>query len=174
MFFISENFSIFAPKLRKKIGMTKLKDKFNRLFSGQIQHLDSSDLTAKTKTRLYLSLKPHGMTQSTFYLRLFNRGFEAWEIHGIHNIKKTFIRTHEKELRAANEGSIRFRNNDGSFYEALRKAELITVFKAYMFELGMSLNTTTQRFSTDNWKSWEQKGIKSLVEQFLERYDEET
>ena len=74
--------------------MTKLKDKFTRLFSGQIQHLDSIDLNPKTKTKLYLSLKPHGLTQSTFYLRLFNKGFSAWEIHGIHNIKKTFIRTH--------------------------------------------------------------------------------
>ena len=154
--------------------MTKLKDKFNRLFSGQIQHLDSEDLKPKTKTKLYQALKPYGLTQSTFYLRLFDKGFSPWEIYGIKQVKTTFIKTHEKELRAANEGSIRFRNNDGSFYEALRKAELITVFKSYMFELGMSLNTTTQRFSTDNWKSWEQKGMKSLVEQFLERYDEET
>ena len=153
--------------------MTKLKDKFNRLFSGRYQHLDSIDLKPKTKTKLYLSLKPYGLTQSTFYLRLFNKGFSAWEIHGINHIKKTFIRAHEKELRAANEGSITFRNNDGSFYEALRKAELITVFKSYMFELGMSLNTTTQRFSSDNWKPWEVKGIQMLIEQFLERYDEE-
>lgn len=153
--------------------MTKLRNKFDRLFTGHIRHFYSEDLKPKTKTKLYQALKPYGLTQSTFYLRLFDKGFSPWEIYGIKQVKTTFIKTHERELRAANEGSIRFKDNDGAFYEALRKTELITVFKSYMFELGMSLNTTQARFSKDNWKPWEQKGLKFLVTQFLDRYNEE-
>jgi hypothetical protein len=42
-----------------------------------------------------------------------------------------------------------------------------------MLELGMSPNTTTARFSIDNWKVWEKRGLKDIIIRFLERYDED-
>jgi hypothetical protein len=171
--FISEKLLIFATNLRKKTEMTKLSDKFDRLFSGKVQHFSSDEIKPKTKTKIFYALRPYGLTKSTFYLRLFDKGFSPWEIYGIRHIKNTFIDAHRTELRRANGGSIQFRDNNGDFFRLLRNAELITVFKDYMLELGMSPNTTTARFSIDNWKPWEKRGLKDIITRFLERYDED-
>ena len=88
--------------------MTKLSDKFDRLFSGKVQHFSSDEIKPKTKTKIFYALQPYGLTKSTFYLRLFDKGFSPWEIYGIRHIKNSApSKGHAQEMEA--------------FYKAIRE-----------------------------------------------------
>ena len=53
----------------------------------------------------------------------------------------------------------------GVFYTCLKKASsgLCMKFFAFMEERGMSRTTIIKRFTADDWKPWEQEGIKALL-----------
>lgn len=53
--------------------------------------LDVNDISADEKKNLAEFLSDKGFTISTFYLRFFQKGFDAWEIQGIKNCKKQFL-----------------------------------------------------------------------------------
>ena len=170
--------------------MTKtLRDKFNHLLDGRTLHFQTSDLSPETKTKLLDYLKPMGFTQSTFYLRFFDKGFDQWEIHGIEQVRRTFAANHKKELLTNKaDGTVseseekgyaavlmlNMDDNDGSFYTALRHASLIGVFQEYMKELGMGRNTVLTRFTAENWKLWELRGLKNILKDFIDQYGEQS
>lgn len=139
--------------------------------------LMKNDLTPEEKVRLYSLMEGLGMSKSTSYLRFFTKGFDLWEISGITKIKSDYLNsvkaelvTSEPENRPGDRGYAYVLSLDtdtpGRFYAALKEAHLIVNFKEYMSALGMSNNTTWTRFSEDNWKEWELRGIASVIDEY--------
>lgn len=143
--------------------------------------LDVNDISADEKKNLAEFLSDKGFTISTFYLRFFQKGFDAWEIQGIKNCKKQFLAIPEvanilfgyvETDALGNEiGKKGYlveaaqTDEPGVFYTCLKKANsgLCMKFFAFMEERGMSRTTIIKRFTADDWKPWEQEGIKALL-----------
>lgn len=149
--------------------------------------ISSSELSPEIKKRLYATLEQYGMSQSTAYLRIFSKGFDQWELMGVEYIKADFLERYKKEFLMADsvdedgniiEGdrgyaAVLALNSDepGGFYAALRQARLVKTFKEEMTDLGMSHHTVYSRFSEDDWKQWELKGIKAIFTEFADSFD---
>lgn len=146
--------------------------------------LDVNDISADEKKNLAEFLSDKGFTISTFYLRFFQKGFDAWEIQGIKNCKKQFLAIPEVDNLLSeyvetdalgNEISKKgylletaMTDKPGVFYTCLKKANngLCMKFFAFMEERGMSRTTIIKRFIADDWKPWEKEGIRTLLEAF--------
>ena len=122
--------------------------------------LAQSDLTADEKKHLYAVLEGMGMSMSTAYQRLFNKGFDEWELQGIDRIKRDFIAENNlPQLERVGEG----------FYSALpmmsgMKTELVNK----LAQLGIEhRNTVDKRFDADDWKPWEHRGIRDILTEFF-------
>lgn len=143
--------------------------------------LDVNDISADEKKNLAEFLSDKGFTISTFYLRFFHKGFDAWEIQGIKNCKKQFLAIPEVANLLSEYVDTDALSNEigkkgylveaaqtdepGVFYTCLKKANngLCMKFFAFMEERGMSRTTIIKRFTADDWKPWEQEGIKALL-----------
>lgn len=143
--------------------------------------LDVNDISAEEKRNLAEFLLDKGFTISTFYLRFFQKGFDAWEIQGIKNCKKQFLAIPEVANLLSEYVETDALGNEigkkgylveaaksdepGVFYTCLKKANngLCMKFFAFMEERGMSRTTIIKRFTADDWKPWEQEGIKALL-----------
>lgn len=143
--------------------------------------LDVNDISADEKRNLAEFLSDKGFTISTFYLRFFQKGFDAWEIQGIKNCKKQFLAIPEVANLLSGYVETDALGNEigkkgylvgaaksdepGVFYTCLKKANngLCMKFFAFMEERGMSRTTIIKRFTADDWKPWEQEGIKALL-----------
>lgn len=143
--------------------------------------LDVNDISADEKKNLAEFLSDKGFTISTFYLRFFQKGFDAWEIQGIKNCKKQFLAMPEVANLLSEYVETDALGNEigkkgylveaaqtdepGVFYTCLKKANngLCMKFFAFMEERGMSRTTIIKRFTADDWKPWEQEGIKALL-----------
>lgn len=143
--------------------------------------LDVNDISADEKKNLAEFLSDKGFTISTFYLRFFQKGFDAWEIQGIKNCKKQFLAIPEVANLLSEYVETDALGNEigkkgylveaaqtdepGVFYTCLKKANngLCMKFFAFMEEQGMSRTTIIKRFTADDWKPWEQEGIKALL-----------
>lgn len=143
--------------------------------------LDVNDISADEKKNLAEFLSDKGFTISTFYFRFFQKGFDAWEIQGIKNCKKQFLAIPEVANLLSEYVETDALGNEigkkgylveaaqtdepGVFYTCLKKANngLCMKFFAFMEERGMSRTTIIKRFTADDWKPWEQEGIKALL-----------
>ncbi len=143
--------------------------------------LDVNDISAEEKRNLAEFLSDKGFTISTFYLRFFQKGFDAWEIQGIKNCKMQFLAIPEVGNLLSEYVETDALGNEigkkgylveaakseepGVFYTCLKKANngLCMKFFAFMEERGMSRTTIIKRFTADDWKPWEQEGIKALL-----------
>lgn len=146
--------------------------------------LDVNDISAEEKRNLAEFLSDKGFTISTFYLRFFQKGFDAWEIQGIKNCKMQFLAIPEVCNLLSEYVETDALGNEigkkgylveaakseepGVFYTCLKKANngLCMKFFAFMEERGMSRTTIIKRFTADDWKPWEQEGIRTLLEAF--------
>lgn len=171
-------FPKFAPKLRNKIEMTK---EIIEKVTQNNTPLEVNDISADEKKNLAEFLLAKGFTISTFYLRFFQKGFDAWEILGIKNCKKQFLAILEVANLLSEYVETDALGNEigkkgylteaakseepGVFYTCLKKASsgLCMKFFAYMEERGMSRTTIIKRFTADDWKPWEQEGIRALL-----------
>ena len=147
--------------------------------------LEVNDISVEEKKNLAEFLSAKGFTASTFYLRFFQKGFDTWEIQGINDCKNQFLAIPEVgELLSeyvetdalGNEigkkgylAELAKSDEPGMFYTSLKKVNngLCMKFFAYMEERGMSRTTVIKRFSSDDWKPWEQEGIIFLLQQFM-------
>lgn len=171
-------FPKFAPKLRNKIEMTK---EIIEKVTQNNTALEVNDISADEKKNLAEFLSAKGFTISTFYLRFFQKGFDAWEILGIKNCKKQFLSIPEVANLLSEYVETDALGNEigkkgylteavkseepGVFYTCLKKASsgLCMKFFAFMEERGMSRTTIIKRFTADDWKPWEQEGIRALL-----------
>ena len=143
--------------------------------------LDVNDISADEKKNLAEFLSYKGFTISTFYLRFFQKGFDAWEIQGIKNCKKQFLAIPEVANLLSGYVETDALGNEigkkgylveaaqtdepGVFYTCLKKANngLCMKFFAFMEERGMSRTTIIKRFTADDWKPGEQEGLMALL-----------
>lgn len=143
--------------------------------------LQVDDLSVEDKKALYVVLAKKGFTLATFYLRFFHKGFSKWEIEGINECKRQFLLLPDVSqllLDYVGEDDSQMVNGDkgylytlaqsdepGLFYSCLKRANagMCNKFIAYMNELGMSAATVIKRFAVENWKPWEQEGIRSIL-----------
>lgn len=144
--------------------------------------LEVNDISVEEKKNLAEFLSDKGFTTSTFYLRFFQKGFDDWEIQGIMDCKKQFLAIPEVGKLLAEYVETDALGNEigkkgyltelakseepGVFYSCLKKVDsgLCMKFFAYMEEKGMSRTTIIKRFTSDDWKPWEQEGIRTLLE----------
>lgn len=143
--------------------------------------LQVDDLSVEDKKALYVVLAKKGFTLATFYLRFFQKGFSKWEIEGINECKRQFLLLPDVSqllLDYVGEDDPQMVNGDkgylytlaqsdepGLFYSCLKRAKagMCNKFIAYMNERGMSVATVIKRFTVENWKPWEQEGIRSIL-----------
>ena len=143
--------------------------------------LQVDDLSVEDKKALYVVLAKKGFTLATFYLRFFQKGFSKWEIEGINECKRQFLLLPDVSqllLDYVGEDDPQMVNGDkgylytlaqsdepGLFYFCLKRANagMCNKFIAYMNERGMSAATVIKRFTVENWKPWEQEGIRSIL-----------
>lgn len=143
--------------------------------------LQVDDLSVEDKKNLYVVLAKKGFTLATFYLRFFQKGFSKWEIEGINECKRQFLLLPDVSqllLDYVGEDDSQMVNGDkgylytlaqsdepGLFYSCLKRANagMCNKFIAYMNERGMSAATVIKRFTVENWKPWEQEGIRSIL-----------
>lgn len=140
--------------------MRKTKEIAEKLLSPRTA-ISAQDLTADEKKELYDLLGQYGMAQSTAYLRIFDKGFDEWEIRGIDDIKKEFIADNDiPHLSGVGK----------EFYSSLPfmsglKVKLVNL----MAELGMEhRNTVNKRFDADDWMPWERHGIRAILHELPE------
>lgn len=147
--------------------------------------LEVNDISVEEKKNLAEFLSAKGFTASTFYLRFFQKGFDTWEIQGVNDCKNQFLAIPEvgkllseyvETDALGNEigkkgylAELAKSGEPGMFYTSLKKVNngFCMKFFAYMKERGMSRTTIIKRFSSDDWKPWEQEGIKTLLQQFM-------
>ena len=146
--------------------------------------LQTDDMTVEDKKSLYAALEKKGFTLATFYLRFFQKGFSEWEIEGIDECKRQFLllpNVAQQLLDYVDEDDPQRLEGDkgylytlaqsddpGVFYSCLKRvnAGMCNKFIAFMNERGMSAATVINRFTTDNWKTWEKEGIRNLLNSY--------
>lgn len=146
---------------------------------------DVNDISPEEKKDLAEFLSAKGFTASTFYLRFFQKGFDAWEIQGIKSCKSQFLAipaicnrlhtytdgdtTGEEANKKSYLDDLAKSDKPGAFYAALKMAGGGSCMKffSYMEERGMSRTTIIKRFSSDDWKPWEVEGIRPLLEEYM-------
>lgn len=143
--------------------------------------LQTDDMSVEDKKTLYVALAKKGFTLATFYLRFFQKGFSPWEIEGINECKRQFlllsdvsqplleyVEEDDPQMVKGDKGylyTLAQSNEHGVFYSCLKRvnAGMCNKFIAYMNERGMSAATVIKRFTTENWRPWEQEGIRALL-----------
>lgn len=155
--------------------------------------LSPKDMTAEEKRRLYALMEDRGASGAFTYTRFFRDGFAQWEIDGIWKVKIEYLQlllTDEKlnidvrntETKLQSDGEtykwkhfcfldgreisfdITF---PGDFWRFLGDIRHRINFGEYMAKLGMKSQTTVaKRFSADDWKEYEQTGIRQIIEVF--------
>lgn len=155
------------------------------------------DMTAEEKRRLFACMVRYGASAGFSYDRFFKEGFLKWEILGIYKIKIDYLhylKTEEKidiDIRCVEtttdpqtgeeihkyrvfypmqdeEKSIDL-NKPGDFWQLLGDLRYRLKFKELMQQMGMrSASTVVKRFRIDDWREYEQVGIRMVVDVFME------
>ena len=127
---------------------------------------DSRDLqlNAEQRKALYEQLERYGMPRSTAYNRIFREGnasgFEDWEILGIRKVVQDFCTAHNLPLPEEKELP--------SFYQEKLDGHREKLW-LYMGPLGLSKVTCLYRFKLWDFKEWELKGIRSIIDELCQR-----
>lgn len=148
---------------------------FDKIIGGRT--LSPKDLTPDEKKDLYALFEAHGMTRSTCYLRFFDKGFDEWEISGISNIIDIFLHTSscvswsDYTNKDGSQGyaavlALAHDNDDGRFYDIVTNLKIGNKLVELMAKKGMKSQTTVRtRFKANDWKPWERKGIRRILEE---------
>ena len=146
--------------------------------------LHTDELTAEDKKALYAVLEKTGFTRAPFYLPFLQHGLSEWEIEGIDECKHQFLRLpnvaqqlsdyvdeYDPHRLEGDKGYLYIlaqSDEPGVFYSCLKRvnAGMCNKFIAFMNERGMSTATVIKRFTTDNWKPWEQEGIRHILNSY--------
>lgn len=139
---------------------------FSKLES-QGGHLEAKDLTADEKRGLYALMGKYGLPMSTTYNRFFDKGFDSWELMGVNQCKADFTDSIEDAgLRDA------LYNTDNGFYSALPEGSGYRMrLVNLMAKCGMVHRATVEkRFDADDWKEWERRGVRAVINEFCTLY----
>lgn len=154
------------------------KNIWKKIWDGGV--LSATDLTPEDKKRLYALFEGYGMPKSTCYNRFFDKGFCQWEIMGVSHIRDVFLASEKSDTDDTPEGAEGSRGygaalalspnyDDSKFYELVTQLKMGKRLCDYMAELGMfSQMTVRTRFKADDWKAWELKGVKAIIDEFMQ------
>lgn len=143
--------------------------------------LSAIDLTPEEKKRLYALFEMYDMPKSTCYNRFFDKGFCEWEIVGVSHIRNVFLereRVNTDDMPEGEDGSRGYgavlalspEYDSSKFYELVTNLKMGKRLCDYMAELGMSSQMTVRtRFKANDWKPWELKGVKAIIDEFDEQ-----
>lgn len=135
------------------------------------QTLNLKDFSTNEKYLLNKHLEKYDIKNASggfSYLRLYKKGFMAWEIEGIAKIKKDFL-DENKDWIKKHTGSLYpegiCETINGEFYKYISSIRCLrTKLNSKMLSLGMLSKITVQnRFSKDNWKKYEIVGIRNII-----------
>lgn len=141
--------------------------------------LSATDLTSEDKKRLYALFEGYGMPKSTCYNRFFDKGFCKWEIVGVSHIRDVFLVSEKSNTDNISEGedgskgygavlALSSKYDDSKFYELITNLKMGKRLCDRMAELGMASQMTVRtRFKANDWKPWELKGVKAIIDEFI-------
>lgn len=155
------------------------KQTFKKILSGGV--LSSKEVSAEDKKVIYDTMKQYGMSESTAYLRFFDKGFRQWELLGVTKLRQEFLLTTptykqngENDSEVVEEDGTRGYGyvisleegyDDSKFYDLVTNLKMGYRLCEFMAERGMSSATTTRtRFKANDWKPWELMGINAIVD----------
>ena len=153
------------------------KNIWKKILDGGI--LSATDITPEEKKQLYTLFEGYGMPKSTCYNRFFDKGFCKWEIMGVSHIQDVFLvreKINTDDMPEGEEGSRGYgavlvlspEYDNSKFYELVTNLKIGKRLCDYMAELGMSSQMTVRtRFKANDWKPWEMKGIKAIIDEFV-------
>ena len=153
------------------------KNIWKKILDGGI--LSATDITPEEKKQLYALFEGYGMPKSTCYNRFFDKGFCKWEIMGVSHIQDVFLvreKINTDDMTEGEEGSRGYgavlalspEYDHSKFYELVTNLKIGKRLCDYMAELGMSSQMTVRtRFKANDWKPWEMKGIKEIIDEFV-------
>ncbi len=150
---------------------------FEKILSGGV--LLPNDLTADEKKTLNAVMAKYGMPQSTAYVRFFDKGFDQWEILGVSQLRQEFLLTSvcTSDGEAEEDGSRGYGlvismasdYDDSQFYDIVTRLKQGKILCQFMANRGMASQTTVRnRFKDNDWKPWELKGIKAIIDEIFE------
>lgn len=155
----------FATNLEIIICMNK--QKIDKILIGCT--FNAYDLSSDDKKRLNTIMYNYSMSKSTVYMRFFVWGFYLWEIYGVSQIISDFVVSVIKDIddKDAVDQLLKVsKNPDSTFFKILTDLGMGVRLCDFMSERGMKSQTTVRkRFRTWNWKPWEMKGIKVILEE---------
>lgn len=137
--------------------------------------LSPKDLTADEKKQLYELMSGYDMPVSSAYRRFFEKGFDAWELCGVSQIKDEFLITSACDTDCGGNGEEGTRgygyvqtlspDYDGAhFYDLVTSLKMGVRLCDYMAERGMASQATVRnRFKADDWKAWERMGVANIL-----------
>ncbi len=143
---------------------------------------DASEVSVEEKKRIAAAMEAKGLLFSTFYLRFFQKGFDAWEIDGVENCKKQFLELpevaqalleHQGEGYAEGDKGYSYilalSGEPGVFYRTLKETDrgLCCKFLRFMEDKGMSPTVARRRFTEEDWKDWEREGVRAALVPFV-------
>lgn len=146
-----------------------------KILSGRV--LEAKDMTAEEKKLLYAHMATYGLPMSTCYHRFFEIGFAQWEIMGISHIREEFLVSNKccvDDNGTEDEGSRGYgyvltldpSYDDSQFYSMVSDLKIGVKLCDYMAERGMASQTTVRtRFKANDWKEWELRGIKNILDE---------
>lgn len=170
---------------------TNLQNRFDiklmnsRIFDKVLQMkspLSVDDLSPDEKKLLYALMVSNGATKGFTYDRFFQKGFLQWELDGVDTIKRDFLKAHEREMLESGADddakgyafALSLDDSKGGFYRAIGQVKgLRSRFKDYMRERGMQSDMTIiNRFTSDDWKPYERRGIRDIIEEYIRDHGE--
>lgn len=155
------------------------KNIWKKILDGGI--LSATDITPEEKKQLYALFEGYGMPKSTCYNRFFDKGFCKWEIMGVSHIQDVFLvreKINTDDMPEGEEGSrgygavlaLSLEYDNSKFYELVTNLKIGKRLCDYMAELGMSSQMTVRtRFKANDWKPWELKGVKAIIDEFIKQ-----
>ena len=126
---------------------------FEKIWKGGVFNV--SDLSPDEKKAVYAAMQKEGMSMSTSYLRFFDKGFAPWEVQGLTHICTSFL--DDMDIKPCSDMS--------QFWDCITENQWGVKFCDYMASKGMrSQATVRNRFKANDWKPWELKGAKAIID----------
>ena len=148
------------------------------------QALRLDRLPQEFRTMLEREFLKAGLSKSTTYTRLYDKGFDEWELKGVEQCLRDFCEEHKKALYDYVDNDdpnwephyayILALNTDlrnDKFIMLMKDMKLVNVLREFMSKRGMGPTTAHKRFHNPDFKEWEMCGALSIIKDVVEEYN---
>lgn len=144
------------------------------------QPLAVADLTPDQKKSLYSFLVSRGASEGFGYDRFFKVGFSKWELTGIDEIKRQFLKDNLDALQAVENDNIHMLRSEtvqdaiidtiGGFWALINQVKgLQQKLVDLMSAQGMCRTSVLNHFLADDWRTFQRQGILKVWAEFCEQ-----